>query len=93
MAKKNYNKISTEKPEAVETEVQETTEVTPVIGTVNCAKLNVRKQGKINADRVCIIDKDTEVTIDEAKSTKNFYKIKLANGTEGYCVKEFITLK
>lgn len=65
-----------------------------VIGAVtNCSRLNVRAKPDITASVVCVIPKASEVTINEAESTKDFYKVCTAAGAEGFCVKEFIELK
>ena len=96
----NYNKMS-EKP-VKETKVVDTVEeVTvapppePVFGFVsNCRKLNVRQKPNKDADIVCVINKDTEVIIEKAKSTKKFYKVFSPNGPiDGFCMKEYITIK
>ena len=38
-------------------------------------------------------DTSSEVEIDLGNSTDDFYKICTASGAEGYCQKEFITIK
>lgn len=60
---------------------------------VDCAKLNVRIHPNSRAAVVCVISKSSEVTIDEAESTEDFYKICTAAGAEGFCMKEFVELK
>ena len=69
----------------------------PVIATVvNCTKLNVRKAADKNSEVVCVIDKGTELTVDVDNSTDNFYKVYTICKdvlVEGYCVKEFISIK
>lgn len=58
----------------------------PVIGVVcNCEKLNIRVAPNKDADIVTVIRKDTQVTIDEAKSTDDFYAVE-----NGYCMKKYI---
>lgn len=57
------------------------------------SKLNVRKHADVNSDVVWSITNGTEVEIDMSKSTDKFYKVSLTNGTEGYCVKDFIEIK
>lgn len=58
-----------------------------------CTKLNVRKRPNATAEVVCVIDHDTEVEINLDKSTAKFYKICTATGVEGFCMKEFISVK
>ena len=60
---------------------------------VDCPKLNVRKAPNVHAEVVCVIARDTEVEIDESESTEYFYKIYLANGFEGFCMKQFIEIE
>ena len=100
-AKKNYNKISTEKAteekvETVETvepaeTVEEAVEDIPNIEgkVVKCMKLNVRKNPKKDADILRVITVNTRIKIDMDKSNKTWYK--LAN-VDGYVMKEFIEI-
>lgn len=101
-AKKNYNKISTEKAteekvETIETvepaeTVEEAVEAKPnfVEGkVVKCTKLNVRKNPKKDADILKVITANTRIKIDMDKSNKTWYK--LANA-DGYVMKEFIDI-
>lgn len=59
---------------------------------VDCSRLNVRTKPRADAEVVCVIERDSEVMIDEENSTKNFYKICTAVGAEGYCMKQFISI-
>lgn len=104
MNKKNYSKVSTEKKtlkakkqEAVKEEVVEKVpevveSVEPKTGIVNCDKLNVRIEPNKDSIVSLIIKKDDVVKILD-DSDKEFYKITLSNGTEGYCMKKFIDIK
>ena len=66
----------------------------PVVGVVaDCKKLNVRKAPNPNASVVCEIAVGTEVEIDEANSTGEFYKVVLASGMEGFCMKKYISAR
>lgn len=61
------------------------------IGRVfDCVRLNVRSASYGKAPIVCDIPCDTEVEIDENDSTDEFYKVYLASGVEGYCMKKYI---
>lgn len=97
--RRDYTKYS--KPEVIQNGVQ-IVEEEPVIEqpvkhvtgyVVNCAKLNVRNEPKPHSEILCTIEQDSEVEIDEAQSTEDFYKICSAAGIEGYCVKYFINIK
>lgn len=59
----------------------------------NCEKLNIRKNPNKNADVRCVIPAKTEVTIDLAKSTVDWYSVCTASGIEGFCMKNFLTIK
>lgn len=100
MSKINYQNLKNQ----VVNEVAETEEVVadavseefelPVYGVViGCAKLNVRETPSMYGTIVCTIDEKTEVIIDEKESTEDYYKVCLASGIEGFCMKQFIELR
>ena len=60
---------------------------------VNCVKLNVRQNPSLNADILCCLDVNTEVEVDEDKSTNDFYAICTPSGREGFCLKKFIGIR
>lgn len=65
----------------------------PVYGVVSeCAKLRVRKEPSTDAAVICELPLATEVLVDEANSTEEFYKVVTGAGVEGYCMKKFIEL-
>lgn len=65
-----------------------------VIGIVsNTPKLRVRKEPNVDSEILCLLDKDTEVNVDLENSAEFFYKIVTPAGLEGYCMKEYITIK
>lgn len=87
----------TEDKPAEETEEQDEIQPDEIknASVVNCAKLNVRKEAKKDAEVVCIITKDTELTVSITKSTEDFYKVYTFNNevlVEGYCVKNYIKI-
>lgn len=55
-----------------------------------CMKLNVRANPKSDADVLCVIDVDSKIELDMSKSTKEWYRVRTANGVDGYCMKKFI---
>lgn len=61
-------------------------------GMVNTDVLNVHEEPKENSEVLGIIDRTTNVLIDDAESTEDFYKICTETGLEGFCVKQFITV-
>lgn len=86
-------KMESEVTEAIETGVEVVPEI-PKIGTVSgCTKLNVRRKPAAGAEVVSIINAGTEVEIDEAKSTAEWYKVIVPAVNEGYCMRKFITVQ
>lgn len=96
----DYTKYSTSAQEPAEPVFKpiEPMEVAPEVaevakeGFVDCRKLNVRAEPSTDAEVVCVISEGTELLIDEAESTDEFYKICTAAGVEGYCMRKFITV-
>ena len=58
----------------------------------NCNRLNVRKSGKRDAEVVGIIDRGTEVSINDKKSTDEWLNISVKGGVKGFCMKKFINI-
>ena len=93
--------VSTEEPIQIVTEevnhiVEEaaTVPVTELIGFVDgCDQLYVRKEGNKDSEPITIIKRSDEVVIDLENSTEYFYKVKTSEGVEGYCMKQFITIR
>lgn len=62
-----------------------------VEGTVvNCAKLNVRVAPDITSEVVGVLDAMSEIEINVAKSTDEWFHVCTAIGIEGYCMRKFI---
>lgn len=75
--------------------VRESVDTVPLPKTVegvvvNCLKLNVRTEPRIDADVVCVLDVMSEIKIDVSKSTTEWFKIYTAIGAEGYCMRKFV---
>lgn len=62
------------------------------IGSVNCAKLNVRVSPSTTALVVCILDSGSKVSITD-DSDPEFYKVYTETGAYGFCMKQFITVE
>lgn len=101
----NYNKMF-EEPETVElveetVDIVESIEETPEpepepmeLGkVVKCDRLRVRKEANANAPVVKEIAKGTDVMVDPAKSTDDFYSVTTESGVEGFCMKKFIEIQ
>ena len=92
--------VQTEPETEVQTEVETEPEqeIIPYLEAtvVNCTKLNVRKEAAKDSEVVCVIAKGTELTVNLDASTDTFYKVYGVCKEvlfEGYCVKEFISIK
>ena len=62
-------------------------------GVANCLRLHIHTEPDLNSEIVCKVRYLTEVMIDPDNSTKDFYKIYTAMGTEGFCQKDLLTIK
>ena len=63
-----------------------------VTGTViNCTKLNVRSKPAIDSDILAVLNSDTEIEIDPARSTAEWLKITIG-GVDGFCMRKFVKL-
>lgn len=92
---------------AVETEVVETPVVNePIVelekpktvtGVVsNCSKLNIRTKPTKVAKKpnvVCEVPSGAQLIVDMDKSVGDWYKVRTADGAEGFCMKMYVTLK
>lgn len=57
---------------------------------VDCTNLNVRVAPQAIADVACVIGAATEVEINVAKSTDEWFHVCTAAGVEGYCMRKFV---
>lgn len=63
------------------------------IGVVNCLRLHIHAEPNLNSEVVCKVRYLTEVEVDLANSTEDFYKVCTAIGAEGFCEKYLITIR
>lgn len=76
--------------------VEEAEVIEPIsfIGVVSgCEKLNVRQEASIKSNPVCVINKNDPVVIDVRESVDGWYKVYTETGVEGFCMKQYITIK
>ena len=86
MSKKQYNKPET----IIETDTPVVFTEERVYGVVfNCEKLNVRNAPSKESEVVSKIDKDTECMIDMDTSTSDWLHVYLADGIEGFCMRDY----
>lgn len=60
---------------------------------IGCTCLNMRNANSINAKIVAVISAGSIVTIDESKSTPDWYYVTNEDGVEGFCMKPYIVEK
>lgn len=95
MAKRNLpnmEAVEPETPETVEPAVEEPVKEDKTGVVSGCAKLNVRQKPSLKEKVVCVINKGDKVTIEKKGSNKEWLKVKLASGVEGFCMKKFIQI-
>lgn len=56
---------------------------------VGCTRLNVRKKPTKAGEVLCIIDKDTEVEIDDNRPESKWVRV-IINDVVGFCMREYI---
>ena len=103
---KNYNKMYNKPVEEPVVEGVPTTTVEPAeeakaepavkpapvkIGAVSCELLNVRKAPNKDSEVLEVIKMESKVTI--LDKDKEWYKVKTAKDTIGYCMKKFISVR
>lgn len=82
-------------PKAQPVMVQETVETVALPNIVDgvvarCSKLNVREKPIVTSEIVCVLNVTSEIKIDVAKSTNDWFYVCCATGAEGYCMREYI---
>lgn len=67
--------------------------VSVIMGHVcNCDRLNVRKGPSLTSDILCVVERSTELVINEEESTDEFYKVYTEPGIEGFCMKNYVNI-
>lgn len=57
----------------------------------DCVRLNVRRGAVKDSDIREVIEEGAIVEINENRSTDDWYRVRTESGTEGFCMKEYIT--
>lgn len=60
---------------------------------VDCTKLNVREHPNATADVKFVIAGGSEVQVCTAHNYEDWYEVCTASGVEGYCMKQYISVK
>ena len=64
-----------------------------VVGYVSgCLKLNIREEGYLGANVICVVPEKTALLIEVAESNDEWYKVYTETGMEGFCMKQYVTL-
>ena len=58
----------------------------------NCARLNVREEPNKMADVIAVLEAGCEVQLVSEKSVNGFYNVITADGREGYCMCDYISI-
>lgn len=73
--------------------VVETVPEIPATGTViNCTKLNVRAKPVADAEVLCVLAAESEIEVDMARSTSDWYHVITATGVDGFCMRKFVKI-
>lgn len=89
MSEHNFSRRNIERPvEELEPPVKE------VVGIVTgCRLLNIRTKPDADSHVICRETALSELIIDESKSTEDWFSVCTVNGIEGFCMKQFVTIK
>lgn len=84
--------ITVEEIQTVET-THEPVKACIEIGTVfNCAKLNIRKEPKMGAEVLRVVNAGTKLKVDTDNSTDEWYQVTTKDKVAGFCMKEYVKL-
>lgn len=83
---------SEEVEEEVTKEAPKETDSTVVGYVSGCLKLNIREEGYLGANVVCVVPEKTILLIEVAESNDEWYKVYTETGIEGFCMKQYVTL-
>lgn len=64
-----------------------------IIGVVNCLRLHIHSEPNLESEVVCKERYLTELVVDLADSTKEFYRVYTVSGIVGFCQKHLVTIK
>ena len=92
--KETERELVTNTAESSESDVKsEIAETKPeqLLGVVfNCIRLNIRRNGNMQAPVIAVLKEGDTVIIDEEKSGNGFYRVATAS-VQGYCREDYIT--
>ena len=74
----------------IQNETAETVEPISKTMRVLCERLNLRKAANKDAGVLSILDKGTEVTVQNSKSDSDWAKVTLSDGRRGFVMRKFI---
>ena len=57
----------------------------------NCARLNIRTEGKKKADVAFVVTKGTKLKINLTESTAKWLKVSTKDNKSGYCMAEYVS--
>lgn len=94
---KEWNSIQESMPIIIGKPVKNVVEPVQVSNTAigivtNCKKLNLRTKPSKAATIIYEIPANSQVTIDFDKSVNGWLRVRTESGTEGFCMKEFVSI-
>lgn len=64
------------------------------IGIVTgCRLLNIRRRPDLEAEILCFVRCESEITIDTSESSTEWLKVRNSDGIEGYCMARYVYIK
>lgn len=104
----NYNKmhkpVNEPVPNTEEVTVEVTGETEDVSETINeifdttgivvdCLRLNIRSAPNTDAHAICTVPANEQLTVRLNRSTDNWYSVTTADGTSGFCMKQYVNIE
>lgn len=86
MSNKHYKNENSEHTDEISVE--------RVVGVVSdCLRLNIRKEPKMDAPIVCVVNVLSELSIDPNNSTDEWFNVYTESGNTGFCLKKFVAVR
>lgn len=77
-----------------ETELGNKKDIRKMMGVVTrCQKLNVRERPDVDSKVVTVVTYLDDLEVNECEFDNDWYAVCTATGIEGFCMKQFVTIK
>lgn len=84
---------NSESKEAINTQTEKTNTALKKAIVIRCPSLNIREEPNPESEILEEILCGDELYIDPSRSTRHYFGVKLEDGIEGYCIKQFLQNK